>query len=162
MEQFLAPTLQPGDVVVLDNLNSHKVAGVRGAIEARGATVATLRLLAGPQPIIRQEADDPTFEEAAVRRPPRRADLLQDQSRLAQGRSPKPRDLVERYRPHSRHHHTQRMPKLPRPCRLRFHMNGKRSSSGSRSYWHQVRWAIEEYVWRFAGRGPADEAGAAA
>ena len=35
IEQFLAPTLSPGDIVVMDNLGSHKVAGVRAAIEAR-------------------------------------------------------------------------------------------------------------------------------
>ncbi|HJS86370.1 MAG TPA: hypothetical protein VJ779_13010 [Acetobacteraceae bacterium] len=29
VEQFLAPTLAPGDIVVADNLSSHKVAGVR-------------------------------------------------------------------------------------------------------------------------------------
>ena len=37
VEQFLAPTLLEGDVVILDNLGSHKVAGVREAIEARSA-----------------------------------------------------------------------------------------------------------------------------
>jgi len=37
VEQFLAPTLNAGDVVVMDNLGSHKVDGVREAIEARGA-----------------------------------------------------------------------------------------------------------------------------
>jgi len=37
VEQVLAPTLQPGGLVVMDNLNSHKVAGVRQAIEAVGA-----------------------------------------------------------------------------------------------------------------------------
>jgi transposase len=37
VEQVLAPTLLPGDLVVMDNLNSHKVAGVRQAIEAAGA-----------------------------------------------------------------------------------------------------------------------------
>jgi hypothetical protein len=37
VEQFLCPTLQPGDVVIADNLSSHKVAGVRQAIEAVGA-----------------------------------------------------------------------------------------------------------------------------
>jgi len=37
IEQFLAPTLLPGDIVMADNLGSHKVAGVRAAIEARGA-----------------------------------------------------------------------------------------------------------------------------
>jgi DDE superfamily endonuclease len=39
VEQFLAPTLQLGDVVIADNLRSHKVAGVREAIEARGAAM---------------------------------------------------------------------------------------------------------------------------
>jgi len=34
--------LQPGDVVVLDNLSSHKVSGVREAIEAAGARVLYL------------------------------------------------------------------------------------------------------------------------
>ena len=42
VEQFLAPTLQPGDVVVADNLGSHKVAGVREAIEARSAALMFL------------------------------------------------------------------------------------------------------------------------
>ena len=36
VEQFLAPTLKPGDIVVLDNLSSHKVSGVR-EIECAGA-----------------------------------------------------------------------------------------------------------------------------
>ncbi len=42
VEQMLAPTLGPGDLVVLDNLSSHKVAGVRDAVEARGATLLYL------------------------------------------------------------------------------------------------------------------------
>lgn len=42
VEQVLAPTLQPGDVVILDNLASHKVAGVREAVEARAATLVYL------------------------------------------------------------------------------------------------------------------------
>ena len=37
VEQMLAPTLRPGDIVVMDNLAAHKVAGVRQAIEACGA-----------------------------------------------------------------------------------------------------------------------------
>jgi transposase len=36
-EQALAPALEKGDVVILDNLSSHNVAGVKEAIEARGA-----------------------------------------------------------------------------------------------------------------------------
>jgi transposase len=42
VEQFLAPTLQPGQIVIADRLGSHKVAGVRQAIEARGASLMLL------------------------------------------------------------------------------------------------------------------------
>ncbi len=42
VEQILAPTLSPGDIVIMDNLASHKVAGVREAIEARGAMLVYL------------------------------------------------------------------------------------------------------------------------
>jgi transposase len=42
IQQFLAPTLSPGDIVIADNLPSHKVAGVREAIAARGAEFALL------------------------------------------------------------------------------------------------------------------------
>ena len=42
IEQHLAPNLQPGDLVVMDNLSSHKVAGVREAIEAVGAELRYL------------------------------------------------------------------------------------------------------------------------
>jgi hypothetical protein len=37
IEQVLAPTLRPGDVVVMDNLGSHKGSAVRRAIRAAGA-----------------------------------------------------------------------------------------------------------------------------
>ena len=42
VRQFLCPTLRPGDIVILDNLSTHKVAGVRGAIAAAGATMLYL------------------------------------------------------------------------------------------------------------------------
>ena len=42
VETVLAPTLAAGDIVVIDNLGSHKVAGVREAIEARGASLLYL------------------------------------------------------------------------------------------------------------------------
>jgi transposase len=42
VEQFLAPALEPGDVVVLDNLAAHKVDGVRQAIAAAGASILYL------------------------------------------------------------------------------------------------------------------------
>lgn len=38
----LCPALRPGDVVVVDNLRSHKVAGVRDRIEAVGAELLYL------------------------------------------------------------------------------------------------------------------------
>lgn len=37
LRAFLVPTLTPGDIVVMDNLPAHKVAGVRQAIEAASA-----------------------------------------------------------------------------------------------------------------------------
>jgi len=42
VEQVLVPTLRPGDTVVMDNLSSHKVAGVRPAVEAAGAALLFL------------------------------------------------------------------------------------------------------------------------
>jgi transposase len=42
VRQVLAPSLRPGDIVVMDNLQSHKVAGVRQAIEAVGARLVYL------------------------------------------------------------------------------------------------------------------------
>jgi transposase len=42
IEQVLCPALKPGDVVAMDNLSSHKVAGVRELIEAAGAEVLYL------------------------------------------------------------------------------------------------------------------------
>ena len=42
VEQVLAPELEPGDVVAMDNLQAHKVAGVVEAIRAAGASVLDL------------------------------------------------------------------------------------------------------------------------
>lgn len=42
LEQALCPRLQPGQVVILDNLGAHKVAGVRERVEARGARLLYL------------------------------------------------------------------------------------------------------------------------
>ena len=41
-EQVLAPTLMPGDIVILDNLPAHKPSAIREAIEAKGASVLFL------------------------------------------------------------------------------------------------------------------------
>ena len=42
VEQVLAPALEPGDVVAMDNLSPHKVAGVKEAIRPVGASVLYL------------------------------------------------------------------------------------------------------------------------
>ena len=42
VEQVLAPTLTPGDIVIMDNLPAHKSVAVRQAIEAAGAELRFL------------------------------------------------------------------------------------------------------------------------
>ena len=42
LEQILCPRLHPGQVVIMDNLSAHKVAGVRERIEAVGARLVYL------------------------------------------------------------------------------------------------------------------------
>ena len=42
LEQVPCPALKPGDVVVMDNLSAHKVAGVSQLIEAAGAELLYL------------------------------------------------------------------------------------------------------------------------
>jgi transposase len=42
IREQLAPTLRPGQVVMLDNLSAHKAESIRQAIEARGCTLLFL------------------------------------------------------------------------------------------------------------------------
>jgi transposase len=42
VEQVLVPTLEPGDIVVMDNLSVHKNSAARAAIQAAGAEVRDL------------------------------------------------------------------------------------------------------------------------
>lgn len=42
VEQVLCPKLRPGDVIVLDNLSAHKVAGIGELIQAAGAELLYL------------------------------------------------------------------------------------------------------------------------
>jgi transposase len=42
VDQVLVPDLRPGDIVVMDNLGSHKRPGIRAAIEAAGASLLYL------------------------------------------------------------------------------------------------------------------------
>ena len=42
VRDFPCPELHPGDIVIADNLSSHKIAGVRQAIEAVGTSIRYL------------------------------------------------------------------------------------------------------------------------
>lgn len=42
VEKMLAPSIKPGDIVIMDNLSSHKVSGIVEAIEAVGAFIMYL------------------------------------------------------------------------------------------------------------------------
>jgi transposase len=42
IQYVLGPTLQPGDIVIADNLSSHKVAGVKEALAQWGASIVYL------------------------------------------------------------------------------------------------------------------------
>ena len=51
IEKVLVPTLQPGDIVIMDNLGSHKANAVRRAIRAAGAKLFYLpKILARSEP----------------------------------------------------------------------------------------------------------------
>ncbi len=68
VEKVLAPTLRPGDSVILDNPSSRKVAGVRATVEARGA-----RLLCLPPyspDLNRSSSSSPSSRHSCARPPP--------------------------------------------------------------------------------------------
>ena len=67
VEHFLAPTLCQGDIVVMDNLPAHKVAGVTQAIEQAGAT---LRYLPAYSPDFNPIENAFAKLKAALARPP--------------------------------------------------------------------------------------------
>ncbi len=99
IEQMLAPALVPGDIVIMDNLPAHKVAGVREAIaDARRRAALPATLLA------RSQSD--------------RTGLRQAQGPPAQGRRAHRRRPVERHRPAARPLRPSRMRQLPRQRRL--------------------------------------------
>lgn len=101
-EQMLAPLLKPGDSVIMDNLPAHKVAGVREAVEATGATLIYL------QPRLQ----------------PHRERLLQAQSPWAKGRRANRRSLGRRCRHSSTNLQPKRMRKLLRTRRIRLGLTG--------------------------------------
>src|SRR3954462_8014475 len=78
IKQILAPTLTSGDIVVMDNVATHKVAGIREAIEARHCCTC-------------QPGSEPDRE-----------DLRQDQGHSAQDRRTHPRGSLASHRPRNR------------------------------------------------------------
>jgi transposase len=99
VEQFLAPTLAPSDIVVADNFASHKLAGVREAIEARDARLWFLPAYSN---------DLNPIEQGFAKK-----------VRLRQGRSSQPRSIVAEHRLHRSGVHPSRTHKPSRKCRIR-------------------------------------------
>ena len=113
VEQFLVPTLAPGDIVIMDNLGSHKGPAVRDAIRSAGAKLLFLppyspdlnpieQVFAKLKLLLRKAA------ERSVEQPGERIGTLLDAS------------------PH-------RMRQLPPQLRIRFSLNRSRSSTSSTS-----------------------------
>ena len=73
VKQFLAPTLSLGDIVVMDNLAAHKVAGVREAIAAVGASILYLPPYSPDLNPIEQILGTPRFAHAKLKALLRRA-----------------------------------------------------------------------------------------
>ena len=66
VEQFLAPTLKPGDVVILDNLGSHKGKAVRRVIRDVGARLVFLPKYSPD--LIRSSRPSPSSKPSCARR----------------------------------------------------------------------------------------------
>ena len=109
VEQQLVPVLKPGDIVVMDNLGSHKAAALRRMIRAAGATALVPAAL-----LTRPQSD--------------RAGLRQDQALDARRAEAHHRGHLATHRQPRRNHRTQRMQQLLRQRRIRFRQNMKRSS----------------------------------
>lgn len=77
VEQCLVPTLSPGDVVIMDNLSSHKKPAIRRAIKAVGARLLFLppyspdlnpieQVFAKLKHLMRKAPNDPTKQHGAA------------------------------------------------------------------------------------------------
>ena len=110
VEQQLLPVLEPGDIVVMDNLGSHKSAAIRQMIRAAGARLWYLpaALLTRPQP------------DRTGLRQDQALDALRAEA-LSRG------NLATRWLPRLQHRAT-RMQQLFRKRRIRFRQNLKGSS----------------------------------
>jgi hypothetical protein len=98
VERVLVPELRKGDIVVMDNLSSHKGTMTRQRIEAAARASSTCR---------------PTRLTSTNRKR-----LRQTQGALAQGRLANRRRPLGGNRPHGRPPHACRMPKLLRRRRI--------------------------------------------
>ena len=99
VEKVLVPELRPGDIVVMDNLSSHKGSGVRHSIEAA-------------------RRRDPLFAALLTRPQPDRDGLRQAQGAAPQGGRANRRRPLGRHRSHPRNLPTTGMQKLLRSRRV--------------------------------------------
>ena len=110
VDRVLVPELSPGDIVVMDNLGSHKGPAVRAAIEAAGARLLFL----------------PPYSPGLQ---PDRDGVLQAQGAAAQSRRAHRRRAMVGHRAARRHRHTRRVRQLLRRRRIRSRLNRKCSSA---------------------------------
>jgi transposase len=108
IKRVLAPTLSPGDIVVLDNLGSHKGKAARAAVRAKGAHLLFL----------------PPYSPDLK---PYRTGLRKAQTPDAQGPAPRCRNNLAKGRPTPRTLQPQRMRKLPHERRIWFRLKESRS-----------------------------------
>jgi len=108
VEQVLVPELRPGDIAIMDNLGSHKGAGIRAAIEAAGASLLYLP----PYSPEFNPIENPSAKLKAM--------LRKAAERTAEG-------LWAAIGPHHRHLHARRMRQLLRRRRIRSRLIGNRS-----------------------------------
>ena len=99
VEQVLAPTLSPGDIVIMDNLPAHKPLAVRHAIEATGADLHFL------------PPYSPDFNPIEMA-------FSKLKAFLKKTAGPNRRRSLRRHRTRYRDLHTKRMPKLLRRRRI--------------------------------------------
>jgi transposase len=136
VEQVLAPTLRPGDVVILDNLGSHKGCAVREAIRAAGARLIFLPPYSPDlNPIEQVFAKLKHLMRQAQERTVEAAFTSQSLGAPPAGPGAHGRGGLETHRRASRPLHARGMPELPRQRRIRF----KLITSGSRACHSQFR-----------------------
>jgi len=115
VEQFLVPTLAPGDIVVMDNLGRHKSQAIRHAIRAAGAKLLFL----------------PPYSPDLN---PIETSLRKTQDPAPQGRRKNPRRHMETYRPAPQRLPTNRMRQLSQKLRICFSVKRSRSSSSASGF----------------------------